>query len=317
MKVIVIGGQGHIGSYLVPKLVKTGYEVTVISRGKSRPYVEDNAWNKVEHLLLDRDQEEKFAHKVASLNGDIIIDLINFSLNETEKMVQALKETKLSHYLFCSSIWAHGRAEMLPADPNSLKHPLDDYGIQKYESEKYLKEEYLNNGFPATVIMPGQISGPGWTIINPLGNLNNNVFQQIADGEEICLPNLGMETLHHVHANDVAQMFVNAITHRNQALGESFHAVAEESMTLYGYATRMFQFFGQEPNIKFLPWEKWCEYVKNEDDIDKTYYHIARSGQYSIDNAKKLIDYSPKYSTQEVVEESMKNYIERNVITIE
>lgn len=314
MKVIVIGGCGHIGSYLAPKLIKKGYDVTVISRGKSKPYVNDPAWKRVNHVILDRDNDKEFANKIANINGDIVVDLINFNVNDTKEMVKALKETKLSHYLFCSSIWAHGRAEILPVDPNSLKEPLDEYGKDKYESEKYLKEEYLENGFPATIIMPGQISGPGWTIINPLGNQNNDVFKSIAKGEEICLPNLGMETLHHVHGEDVAEMFVDAIAHRNQALGESFHAVARESMTLYGYALAMYRFFNQEPKIKFLPWDKWCEYINNEEEVEKTYYHIARSGQYSIENAEKLLGYSPKYSTLETVEESIKSYIERGII---
>ncbi|WP_411229123.1 NAD-dependent epimerase/dehydratase family protein [Niallia taxi] len=43
MKVVIIGGCGHIGSYLVPKLVKAGNEVINISRGKSKPYKEDYA----------------------------------------------------------------------------------------------------------------------------------------------------------------------------------------------------------------------------------------------------------------------------------
>lgn len=34
MKVVVIGACGHIGSYLVPKLVKGGFKVVAISRVK-------------------------------------------------------------------------------------------------------------------------------------------------------------------------------------------------------------------------------------------------------------------------------------------
>lgn len=316
MKVVVIGGCGHIGSYLVPKLVKAGYDVTNISRGQSKPYVHDNAWDKVENVTLDRMNDEDFAYKIAKMNPDIVVDLISFYIKDTKDMVEALKETKISHYLFCSSIWAHGRAETLPADPNCLKEPLDDYGINKFQSEQYLKEQYRINNFPATVIMPGQISGPGWVIINPYGNQDTKVFEKFARGEEVYLPNFGMETLHHVHADDVAQMFFKAILHRNQALGESFHAVAEDSFTLYGYANAMYEFFNKVPKIKFLSWEKWCEYIGNEEDVDKTYYHIARSGYYSIENAKKLIGYQPKYSVRETVEISVQSYIDRGIINI-
>lgn len=314
MRIIVIGACGHIGSYLVPRLVKKGNEVIVISRGQSKPYVNDSAWERVQFTYLDRNHDDRFAEKIASMDPDVVVDLINFNIKDTESMVAALRETKLSHYLFCSSIWAHGRAEFIPADPNCLKEALDDYGSDKFKSECYLKKQYRENGFPATIIMPGQISGPGWTIINPQGNTDFGVFQSIANGEEIFLPNFGMETLHHVHADDVAQMFCNAITHRNAALGQSFHAVAAESMTLYGYALAMYKYFNQEPDIKFLSWEKWCEHVGKDDLIDHTYYHIARSGHFSIENATKLLDYVPKYTILETVEAAVESYLQRGVI---
>lgn len=316
MKVVVIGGGGHIGTFLIPKLVRENHEVISVSRGKSQPYTKDWAWNKIQHVILDRSTDKEFNQKIAALNADVVIDLICFTLEEVKELVEALKPTNLSHYLYCSSIWTHGRAEILPADPNGIKYPLDEYGIQKYESEKYLKHEFRVNNFPATVIMPGQISGPGWSIINPLGHLNDEVFQKIANGEEIYLPNFGMETLHHVHADDVAQMFVDALNHRNQALGESFHAVAEESLTLFGFAQAMYRFFDKEPKIKFSSWEKWCEVIQNEKYIDHTYYHIARSGHYSLENAKRLINYQPKYSTLEVVEASIQSYVDRDVIKV-
>ncbi|EOH93066.1 NAD-dependent epimerase/dehydratase family protein [Enterococcus pallens] len=316
MKIVVIGGAGHIGTYLTPRLAKAGHEVISISRGINKPYIEDPAWEKVKQMKLDRSKTEDFSQKIADLNADVVVDLINFTLKDVKSMVEALRETNLSHYLYCSSIWAHGRAELVPADPNGVKHPLDEYGCQKYQSEQYLKKEFRTTGFPATVIMPGQISGPGWTFINPLGNEDSKVFQTIAEGGKIYLPNFGMETLHHVHASDVAQMFVDAVNHRNQAVGESFHAVAEESLTLYGYATLMYQFFNRDPKIEFLSWEKWCEYIDDEYHIDKTYYHIARSGYYSIENAKNLIGYSPKYKTSDVVEDSLKSYIERGIISV-
>lgn len=316
MKVIVIGGCGHIGTYLVPKLIKGGFDTTVISRGQSKPYVEDPVWKEANHVILDRSKDEDFAFKIAEMNADIVVDLINFDIKDTKAMVEALKETKLSHYVYCSSIWAHGRAEFLPTDPNCVKEALDHYGSDKYTSELYLKEEYRKNGFPVTIIMPGQISGPGWVIMNPMANKDYGVFQKIADGEEICLPNFGMETLHHVHADDVAQIFYKAIIHRNQALGESFHAVAKESMTLYGYAKAMYRYFNNEPKIKFLSWEKWCEYMSDEKEINDTFYHIARSGHYSIENAQRLIDYSPKYTTLETVEQGVKSYVERGIIKV-
>jgi uncharacterized protein YbjT (DUF2867 family) len=32
-RVVVVGATGHVGSYLVPRLVRGGYEVIALSRG--------------------------------------------------------------------------------------------------------------------------------------------------------------------------------------------------------------------------------------------------------------------------------------------
>lgn len=102
--------------------------------------------------------------------------------------------------------------ETIPFDPDDLrKDPLDNYGQAKLASEIYLKEPYQQNGFPATIIMPGQISGSGRTIINPWGNTSMRVFHDIADGKEIALPNFGQEILHHIHGHDVVRVFFKAL----------------------------------------------------------------------------------------------------------
>ena len=317
MKIIVIGGSGHIGTYLVPILVREGHQVVMVSRGKSTPYINDWAWEKVEQVRLDRGEDPDFSTKIAEMNADVVIDLICFKLDQVKEMVDALKETDLSHYLYCSTIWTHGRTETIPVDPHGEKHPLDEYGRQKYESEKYLLHEYRVNGFPATMISPGQICGPGWSIITPLGYGNDSVFQTIAEGKEIKLPNLGMETLHPVHAEDVAQLFVAALNHRTQALGENFYAVSEDSLTLYGYAMAMYRFFGQEPKVSFLSWDKWCEHIADEKQTKVAYLHLARSGHFSIKNAKRLLEFQPRYTATQVVEASLQSYVERGIVTVD
>ena len=314
MKIVIIGGYGHIGSYLAPKLVEAGHEVTCISRGQSKPYTQGPAWREVRRVILDREMSPQgsFEREIAALTADVVIDLINFSLESTKRMAQALKGTNLSHYLYCSSIWAHGKATLLPATEDQPKFPLDEYGIQKAKSEAYLHALYRQEGVPETVVMPGQISGPGWAIITPTGNADYTTFGKIQRGEEISIPNLGMETLHHVHADDVAQVFFNAIVHRKAALGESFHAVGAESITLLGYAQAMYRFFGQEENIRLLPWDEWCAATGDEKWIEHTYYHIARSGTYSIEKGRRLIDYRPRHTLLETVQQSVAYMVEHH-----
>ena len=318
MRTVIIGGTGHIGTYLVPRLVKQGFDVVSVTRGEKEPYTPNGAWEYVEKVNLDRAEEEKngtFGKKIAALKGDIVIDVIAFKLESAKQMVEALKGNVL-HYLYTASIWAHGSASVVPAPEDLPRHPFGEYGIQKAATEAFLHEEYAKNGFPETVVMPGHITGPGWTCINPSGNLDPQVFGRIARGEEIYIPHFGMETVHHVHADDVAQVFMQAIIHRNNALGESFHAVSPYAMTLKGYAEAMFLWFGKEPNLKFLPWKEWCETIKDEAFIASTYNHVAHSDNYSVEKGRRLIDYNPRYSILQAVYESVTKMIENGTIKI-
>ena len=54
MRVVVIGGTGHIGTNLVPKLVETGYQVISVSRQQREPYKPHAACKAAQHVTLDR-----------------------------------------------------------------------------------------------------------------------------------------------------------------------------------------------------------------------------------------------------------------------
>lgn len=75
-------------------------------------------------------------------------------------------------------------------------------------------------------------------------------------------------------------------------------------------------FFGQEPQIDFLAWPEWVKLVNNQELSEHSYYHLARSGSYSIENARKLLNYEPKYTTLETVEQGIQSYLERGLITL-
>lgn len=67
---------------------------------------------------------------------------------------------------------------------------------------------------------------------------------------------------------------------------EAFDAEAATHITLYGFAKHMYEYFCHEPKIKFLPWPEWCKYEGNSEECEHTYYHIVRSGVFSIEKNK-------------------------------
>jgi nucleoside-diphosphate-sugar epimerase len=141
------------------------------------------------------------------------------------------------------------------------------------------------------------------------------VFTRIARGEQLVLPNEGMETVHHVHADDVAQAFELALTQPDDAVGESFHVVSPAPLTLRAYAEAMFAHFGQPAQLAFLPWEEWRHTV-TEAEAAATWDHIAHSPHGSIAKARQRLGYSPRYSSLEAVIEAVGSLISAGEIVL-
>jgi nucleoside-diphosphate-sugar epimerase len=318
MRVVIIGGAGHVGTYLVPRLVEAGHEVINISRGQRGPYQPHTAWKSVRQVVADREAEDKagdFGQRVRELKPDVVIDMICFTLESARHLVTAL-QGQVQHFLHCGTIWVHGPTVQAPATEEQPRRPFGEYGIQKAAIEAYLLDEARRNNFPATMLHPGHIVGPGWEPLNPAGHFNPQVFAQLARGEEVALPNLGMETIHHVHADDVAQAFMQALANRSVVIGESFHVVSPAALTLRGYAESMAAWFGQPVNLRYLPWEEWKATVSAE-EATATWDHIAHSPCCSIAKAQRLLDYRPRYTSLQAVYEAVSWLIEHGVIRID
>src|SRR5437773_1591516 len=167
MRVVVIGATGHIGSYLVPRLVRRGHAAVCVSRRQRQPYIADECWADVTHAVLDRTAEEQhgqFGERIAALRPEVVIGLTCYTLERAEQ-----------------------------------------------------------------------------------------------------LPNFGLETLHHVHADDVAQAFERAVERPDAAIGESFHVVSPAALTLRGYAEGMAAWYGVEAHLDFLPYDEWRAGVSDRD----------------------------------------------------
>jgi nucleoside-diphosphate-sugar epimerase len=306
MKITIIGGTGHVGTYLVPRLVELGHEVTCLSRGRSEPYLPHAAWAAVRKVSLDREAleaEGRFAAAIAGLEPDAVIDMICFTPESATQLAEGL-QGRVQHFLCCGTIWVHGHGVQVPTTEEAPRAPFGDYGVRKAAMEACLLDRARRHGFPVTVLHPGHIVGRGWAPLNPAGNFNPGVFKAIARGETLTLPNLGLETVHHVHADDVAQGFVRALGARQASLGESFHLVSAAALTLRGFAERMYEWFGHRPSLAYLPWEEWRRTVSEEDAL-ATWDHIAHSPCCSIQKARRALGYEPRYTSLEAVKESV------------
>ena len=304
MRVVVVGATGHVGTYLVPMLDEAGHHVVGVSRGKREPYRGHPAFARAEQASLERTADHAaFAAAIAGLKADVVIDLICFELEGAEALAEALRGS-VSHFLMCGTIWIHGPSSAVPVTEEADRKPFGDYGIQKLAITEYLEREARAGRLPATVVHPGHIVGPGWVPLNPEGHFNSEVYRRIAAGDAIRLPNIGMETVHHVHAEDVAALFIAAMDNWGPSIGQSFHAVSPAALTLRGYAESMFAWHGHAANIEYLPWDEWRTTVA-ESDAAATWDHISHSPNCSMEKARRLLGFAPRYSSLAAVRESV------------
>lgn len=317
MRIIVIGGTGHIGTYLVPRLVGMGYEVLVVTRGRRQAYQPDPAWEKVKLIHLDRTIEEvngSFGQKIRDLHPDIVMDMLCFTLDSARQLVEALRG-KVQLLVHCGTIWVRSYGATVPAAESDPRNPISDYGIQKNQIETFLLEQARSAGFPACALHPGHIVGPGWVPVGPTACHDTDAIGRLIRGEEVVLPNLGMETLHHVHADDVAQAFIQVIDHWSAAVGQGFFVVSPAAMTLRGFAESLAMRFGGRANLRFAPFDEWQQTLP-EQYRDAGVSHVLHCSNASIKKAKKLLDYQPRYTSLDAVEESVRWLIEHGQIKL-
>jgi nucleoside-diphosphate-sugar epimerase len=301
-RVMVTGATGHIGTYLVPRLVRAGYEVVAMSRGERRPYQESPEWRSVRRVTADREADDA-ADRIAAEQPDVVIDLISFTPESTQRLLDALRKTR-PLLIHCGTIWVHGRAGRVPLTEDEPRTAYGEYGTGKAAIEELLHRETRTGGVPSVVLHPGHITGPGWRPINPQGNLDVGVWRALATGEPLPLPALGLGVLGHVHADDVAQAFERAIT-RPAAIGSSFHVVAEQAMTCRGLAEGAARWFGREAVLDLVDWPEF-ERRTGPAFAASTRLHIERSITASIDRAKQVLGYAPRYTSLEALHEAVR-----------
>ena len=207
----------------------------------------------------------------SALGADVVIDMICFDGESARRMVEALRPTQ-PLLLHCGTIWVHGPAARVPITEDEPRTAYGEYGTGKLQAETYLLRQ---REVPTVILHPGHISGPGWPVITPAGNLDARVWKTLADGDPLPLPDMGLGVLHHVHADDVAQAFEKAIT-RPAAIGSSFHVVAAQAMTTRGLADGVAAWWGRRAKIEHVGWDEYERRVGAE-HAQATREHVGRS----------------------------------------
>ena len=151
-KILVTGGAGYIGSFIVRKLKEGGFEPVIIDDMSSgnKEAVEGFELHEI-NLVTEKDKLNKFFRDqdiegVIHMAGFIQMGesfkkpmkYFNNNLSSAINLFEAMVENEIPYFVFSSSAGVYGNPEKVPIEEDDKKDPVNPYGETKYMIERML-----------------------------------------------------------------------------------------------------------------------------------------------------------------------------------
>jgi UDP-glucose 4-epimerase len=240
MRIIITGGAGFIGHYVIQELITKGHQITVadnLSKDKSKipknvNFINVDLTNK--KRTVEAFQGHDICINLASLIGGIgyFHKLPATILSENNKIYsstfEAVVKTKIKRMVYVSSSMVFESTNIFPskeADINEIPPPVTGYGFSKLIGEQYCKTFNREFGLNYTIIRPFNAYGineyPGEYV--GYSHVIPDLVQKILQGQyPLNMLGDGQQTRCFTHVKDLARGIVMA-TFSDKAKNEDFN----------------------------------------------------------------------------------------------
>lgn len=226
MKALIIGGTGTISTSVVRRLLDTGWEVTLLNRGrKPAP-----AGARV--LIGDMEDEVGVSRLLENETFDTVADFIVFTPEQARRDARLFRG-KTRQYIFISSASAYQKpVPGLPImEDTPLINPYWQYSRNKAEIEALLMDEYRQTGFPVTVVRPSHTYGEASLPVQIHGDKGAwQVLARMMQGKTVPVAADG-ETLWTLTTSEDFALYFCGLCGNGRAIGQAYHITNNESVT--------------------------------------------------------------------------------------
>lgn len=291
MKILVVGGTGHIGTFLVPKLVKSGHEVYIGTRGNTK-LREESAFVGANFIYCDVSREESVL-KLKEYRFDVVIDFPGKAYT-----LWKILGDDVSHIIGCGSLWMFGYPHVIPT-PEKTQETCWEAGYQK-RYEQFLEMIDKNDGKKAvtTGVMIPNVCGPGKIPLDQYGGRSLAYHRDMQQGKTVYIPDGAESLIGPCDAEDIADFFALAVENREKAANQLFNIGAEYSLTTSQFIKAYGDIYGVDLPIEKVSWEK---YITEINPAQGAWWHFYAHMLPDISKAKNLLGYAPKYTPEQTM----------------
>lgn len=314
--ILITGGAGFIGSNLCEYFLSKGYFVVCFDnfatghKHNIAEFLEHENFQLIEGDIRDLEQCKKAVigvdyvlHQAAlgsvprSIKDPIMTNEVNVSgfLN----MLVASRDANIKRFVYAASSSTYGDSESLPKVEDKIGKPLSPYAITKYVNELYAEIFSKTYGIETIGLRYFNVFGRRQDPNGAYAAVIPKFVMQLMNHESPVINGDGNFSRDFTYIDNVIQMNELAMLTQNP------DAVNTVYNTAFGDRTTL------NDMVSYLK-----EYLSEFDSAISTIevvYGPNRAGDIphslaSIDKAKKIINYTPKYSFQEGLKEAVKWY---------
>jgi dihydroflavonol-4-reductase len=323
-KIFVTGATGFVGSYIVRKLIKEGFNnITCLKRNTSSSRLTDDFENKVQWVagdILDLPflEEIMMSHDlVVHAAADVTFSLKNknkvleTALTGTANLVNAAIFCGVTKFVHISSIAAIGRKKLVDhIDEKVLfsHSPYDTtYGLAKFLSEQEVWRGHAE-GLQVTVLCPSMVLGAG-----DFSSSSPKLFSKVANGLKfypigtngwVDVRDVALATYQAIIGNHDGQRYI--ISAQNMKYQDVFSKIAK-CMNVSGPSKPITNFMG---NI-FWRLESFRSFISGSEPIFTKETFMSTSVTSIYDNSKSTNELGLHYrDIEKTITETVQSFLE-------
>ncbi len=259
-KVLITGGIGQIGSYLVDSM-HDAHEITVVDNlsSKKEPMLPEDV------VFIKDDIRSPDAGELAS-KADIIIHTaaqISVASSMTDpffdadnnvfctlNLLEGARRGEPERFIYISSAAVYGNPGYLPIDEDHVQDPMSPYGASKLCGEKYCTMYNHAYGMPAVCIRPFNIYSPRQDPSNPYSGVISKFIGRVRESRPPVIFGDGSQTRDFVSAHDVVDMIQLLVSGKGKD-GEVYNTGTGIATSIDELASIVLELFGREKIIEY------------------------------------------------------------------